>query len=336
MLSLISNLLADFNLSADDIVIIRVVSMFVVLTGGVGAGYLASSRFGVSEDLAKKVMTIVLTVFSWSTTLLIMWQMELTKGLVWIPVIGVVVLLTMTTFSYVFFGLHKLDAKSRLTMTLAGGLSNLSYTGGAFVCYAFFGIAGLGPAQLYLAIWLPIVFLFFIPLLKVIELRGRNESGTGLMGLVLDKRMLIVPAVIVGIVLNLAQIKMPVFITKFHFLDALVYVASSLSFFAIGLRLRLHRLKNYIRLYFSLGAVKFILTPAVAMLLLWLLSLANWQMSPLAKKVIIVQSFAPSAIIMVTFSNVFDLDARLGSALWVVNTGVFAAIIVPILFFVFT
>ncbi|HEW79906.1 MAG TPA: hypothetical protein ENH34_08095 [Phycisphaerales bacterium] len=115
-----------------------------------------------------------------------------------------------------------------------------------------------------------------------------------------------------------------------------VYIASGLSFFAIGLRVNLSRLKNYINLYFLLAAVKFILTPAAALLIIWLLALTGQNLTGPVKKVIIVLSVTPSAVLMVTMSNVFDLDGPLASALWLITMAIFAAIVVPVLFFVFS
>jgi hypothetical protein len=39
---------------------------------------------------------------------------------------------------------------------------------------------------------------------------------------------------------------------------------------------------------------------------------------------------------MVTMSNVFGLDGPLASALWVITMAIFAAIVVPVLFLIFT
>jgi predicted permease len=148
--------------------------------------------------------------------------------------------------------------------------------------------------------------------------------------------MLAIPAIITAIILNLTGLKQPAFITKFHIVDILVYIASSLSFFAIGLQVKLSRLKNYITLYFPLAAVKFILAPAVAFLLITLLAMAGQRLEGLVQNVIMVLAATPSAVLMVTMSNVFDLDGPLASALWVVTTAVFVLIVVPVLFLTFT
>ncbi|MHC4708015.1 MAG: AEC family transporter, partial [Planctomycetota bacterium] len=323
------------TLSADGVARLRFASMLIVLAGGLGSGYLAANRFGVQEHLAKKLMTVVLVCLNWPIALLVIWRMQLTTQLVWLPIVGVVLMLTMTTFSAAVFSFLRLGQKARLTLILAGALSNLGYTGGAFVCYALFGAEGLGLANLYLVLWIPTVYLVFFPILKAREIQiNRSEGGLKLRQM-LDARCLAIPAVISAIALNLTEVRFPVLVSKLHIIDIFVYTASSLAFFAIGLRIKVSRLKNYVYLYFPLAGVKFIATPAVALVLVGLLGLAGRDLSGLVREVIVVLSVTPSAVVMVTISNVFDLDGPLASALWVVTTGIFAVIVVPVLFFVF-
>ena len=334
ILSIASNVLA--GLSALDIARLRLASMFAVLIGGLVSGYLASNRFGLPERFAKKIMTVVLVSFNWLIALFVIWQMQLTGQLIWLPMVGVVLMLVITVLSAGLFSFLKLDRRSRLTLILAGGLSNTGYTGGAFVCYALFGAVGLALANIYLLLCLPAFYLIFLPLLKMHELRTEDSNAKFKLNHMLDPRCLAIPAIIAAIVLNLAGVRPPNIIAKFHIIDIFVYTASSLSFFAIGLRVNLSRLKNYVNLYFLLAAVKFVLTPAVALLIIWLLTLTGQNLTGLVQKVIIVLSATPSAVLMVTMSNVFDLDGPLASALWVITMVIFAAIVVPVLFFVFT
>ena len=324
------------RLSAPDIARIRLASMLAILVCGLVSGYLASSRFGLPEHFAKKIMTIVLVCLNWPIALFVIWSMRLTEELIWLPIVGVVLMLVITALSTGLFHFFKLDQRSQLTLILAGALSNMGYTGGAFVCYALFGATGLAMANLYPVFWIPTVYLTFFPLLKIQELRIKDSKANFRFGKVLDFRLLVLPAVIAAIVLNLTGLESPAFIAKFYIIDILVYIASGLSFFAIGLRVKLSRLKNYISLYFPLAVVKFILTPALALLIIWLLKLAGQNLTGLVQKVIIVLSATPSAVLMVTMSNVFDLDGPLASALWVVTTAIFAAIVVPALFFILT
>ena len=66
------------------------------------------------------------------------------------------------------------------------------------------------------------------------------------------------------------------------------------------------------------------------------MDLTGRGVGPMVHSVVMVQSICPTAVAMVMMSNVFDLDSRLGSALWVVNTATFAVVVVPVLFVVFT
>jgi predicted permease len=54
-------------------------------------------------------------------------------------------------------------------------------------------------------------------------------------------------------------------------------------------------------------------------------------LTDLARNVIIILSFSPSGVMMVTMSNVFSLDGPLASAVWVATTVIYVIIIVPIL-----
>ncbi len=330
----LSDLLAD--LSVADVTRIRLISMFVVLLAGLTSGYLAANRLPLHQKFAKKIMTLVLVCFNWPIALLVIWNAHLTAQFIWLPIAGLILMLTSTAISAALFSFFKLDPTSRLTLILAGGLSNVGYTGGAFVCYALFGMTGLALANIYLLLVLPTFYLIYLPLLKVREMRTQNRRTKLRLNFLLDSRMLAIPAIITALILNLTGLKQPAFITKFHTVDILVYIASSLSFFAIGLQVKLSRLKNYMTLYFPLAAVKFILAPAVALLLITLLALAGQRLEGLVQNVIMVLAATPSAVLMVTMSNVFDLDGPLASALWVVTTAVFVLIVVPVLFLTFT
>ncbi|UCF00340.1 MAG: hypothetical protein JSV82_04540 [Planctomycetota bacterium] len=314
----------------------RLVAMFTILVAGLVLGYLASNRFSLPERFAKKIMTAVLVSFNWPIALLVIWPMQLTRQLIWLPILGLFLMLSSTALSAMLFSFLEKNRKSRLTLILAGGLSNIGYTGGAFVCYALFGTQGLAMAHIYLLICLPTFYLIYLPLLKVYELHTEKHSSKSKLNFLLDFRMLAIPAMVAAIILNLTNVKPPCFIAKLHIIDVLVYIASSLSFFAIGLQVNLSRLKNYTSLYFPLAVVKFILSPALALFMIWLLLLKGQNLTILVQRVIIVLSATPSAVLMVTMSNVFDLDGPLASALWVATMTIFAVIIVPLLFIIFT
>ena len=324
------------QLSTEAVMNIRIAGMFIVLVGGLITGHLAAMKLTLPDLWARRIMTFVLISFDWIIVLLVIWRMDLTRQLFWVPVVGVVLMLTIVGLSAVIFSFFKLQRKSFLSLILTASLSNLGFTGGAFIAYIFLGIPALAIANIYLVLWLPVVFFIFFPLLKLNELRIVDSNAKLDIRTFLDIRFIILPAMAVALYLNLTNVQFPQFVNKLRIIDILVYVASALAFFAIGLQVNLSRLKNYTRLYFPLSAVKFILTPVVALLLLWLLTLMGCELTDLMKKVILIMALTPTAILAVAMSNIFDLDGPLASAIWVVTHGIFIILIIPLLFFILT
>jgi len=333
MLPAVSNILADT--AGPSITAIRLTLMLFVLVGGCLGGYISSNRFGVSEHLAKKIMTFTLCTFEWIIVLFVIWLLNLKVELVMLPVFGVILMSIITLFSAFFFRLTSMKEKSKITLILAGGISNVGYTGGAFVCYGLFGLQALGLAQLYLMLWFPLVFIVFFPLLKIREIRTGDAAEKAAMYHLLDARMMVIPAALLAVTLNLTQVKFPSFILRLHIIDILVFTSSFLTFFSIGLRFRLVRVRDYFRKYIPVLAIKFLVTPAIAFGLLFLVSVFSINLTGLVGSVIIIQSFSPCGVMMVTMSNVFNLDGPLASAVWVASTVVYVALVVPILCLIF-
>ncbi|MHC4758138.1 MAG: AEC family transporter, partial [Planctomycetota bacterium] len=129
----------------------------------------------------------------------------------------------------------------------------------------------------------------------------------------------------------LTKTTVPSFITRFYIIDILVFTSSLLTFYSIGLRVKLTRIRDYFRLYSPVLPIKFLITPAIACVLLFMVSIFGISLTDLARNVIIILSFSPSGVMMVTMSNVFSLDGPLASAVWVATTVIYVIIIVPIL-----
>ncbi len=106
-------------------------------------------------------------------------------------------------------------------------------------------------------------------------------------------------------------------------------VSVILYYFILGTNFSLSDVKANIPEQAVLALVKFILLPVLA----WaLLSLVN--LDPAVETVILVQSFMPAAVYSVVTSVLFDLDSRLASGLFVVNTIIFITVVLPALFLI--
>jgi predicted permease len=275
-------------------------------------------------------MLLVLVTFNWIIALLVIWNLPLDPAYIWLPVTAVIVLLGTTAVSVPIVRRLDIPPDSRLTVLMAASLSNLGYTGGAFVCYALFGTVGLGLAHIYVTLWLPAAYLVFLPILKLHEAR-RTPASVFSWTNIFDARYLPVPAVLLALALNLRGLPVPAFVARIHLVDIFVYTASAMAFFAIGMQVKFSHLRRNKALYLIVSGIKFVVSPLLALAVIVILKITGQEITGLVPKIILVLAACPSAVMMVTMSNAFGLDGRLASALWVVTTAIFVAVVIPIL-----
>jgi predicted permease len=135
-------------------------------------------------------------------------------------------------------------------------------------------------------------------------------------------------AMIAGIIFSLLKIPYPSWIKGYHLMQILIVVGAFITYAVIGLNLHLGDIRKYIRLYFTQAGVKFVVAPLMALLMI---SLFGLKFHDLPAKVVLTQGFMPAGVYSVLLSNIFGLNARLASALFVVNTGLFLLVILPLL-----
>jgi hypothetical protein len=109
--------------------------------------------------------------------------------------------------------------------------------------------------------------------------------------------------------------------------DIFIIISMALYYFTLGLNFELPAFFASGKENAALAAIKFLLVPAVTLLVLKALHL-----NPAIETVIFVQSFMPAAIYSVVSSVLFDLDAGFASNLFVWNSLIFLAGILPALF----
>ena len=215
---------------------------------------------------------------------------------------------------------------------MACALSNQGYTMGGLACYLLFGAAGLGLSRIYVAFWPPLLVFVLFPLANSYSTQLSKKS----MGLVILEgiwhvRSLVVVGLGMGIALSLLKVPYPRWIETYHLLKILVFVGTFASFGMIGLSLHANHISKYVSLYLSQGFVKFIIAPLVSVAMVLLLGFGAWE---LPGAVAVIQGFMPTAVSSVLIANLFGLNTRMASALFVVNTVIFLVLILPILAFV--
>jgi predicted permease len=107
-----------------------------------------------------------------------------------------------------------------------------------------------------------------------------------------------------------------------------------MSFFAIGLRTSLRHSQHIVRLLMVTALVRFILAGIVAAGLV-LVTLAFFELSQFIINVILIESVMPVAVTMVAAANMFRLDTKVASTLFVINTLMFLAFVLPVVYIIF-
>lgn len=77
--------------------------------------------------------------------------------------------------------------------------------------------------------------------------------------------------------------------------------------------------------------MKFAGIPLLAVVILAAMNLTHMPLAALGQRVVVVEAFMPMAIQSVMIANLFHLDGRMASTLWLVNTVLFVLLPLPVL-----
>jgi hypothetical protein len=228
------------------------------------------------------------------------------------------------------------DRKERGLFALAGGVGNNGFTMGAFVLYLLYGEPGLGLANIYVLLFVPVVVLGMYPLARHYATDQPTGSLTSLMlRSVLDWRSVGLPVIVAAIGLSALGVPRPPQVTAWRLVDLLVYTVTPLAFFGIGLRLHFSRVLPLWRLLAGLALVRFVVCAAVGVTLAAITWLTPWPIRDLRWNVFVIEAFVPTSVTMVAVANMFGLHPREASVLFVGNTVMYLVFVLPVIGWLF-
>lgn len=297
------------------------------------AGYLSRRRHWIKEDFSRHIHWFTVVVI-WSLAMVIcLWRLPPRIENLWLLIIQPVMMCCSA------YGMIPLARWLRCTdvqtgvMVIGAGLGNNGFTLGAYLCYSL-----LEPPQEALAYGLAFVSVqvaSMVLLIYPLALHyGRSSSDSSprrsilqlILSSYLNARAATLYAAMIGVTLAVMRVPFPEVIDRWHLVSILFYIGAFGGYFGIGLRLRLGDTRLYGKHLILLGAIKFVLTPLVAVSVLWLIRLTPSPLDLVAQQVTIIESFMPAGIILVMLANLFGLDTRMASVLWVWNTLMFLAV----------
>lgn len=293
------------------------------------AGTLLKDRIKNTEKTAHTLVKNNLMFLEPVIVLWAIWGLELTADMAVLPLAGLILVLLGFFAGKLIMPVLKLEGMSKPTYLISSSLANHGFTMGGFICYLFMGERGLGLAAIFLA-----YFMFYTYL--VIFTYSARVSGkeTGLFftlknlkNLFINTRNMPLYAAFIGISINIGGIARPEFYFPF---DYLLMASVALYYFTLGINFFFKSLFPIQKEHITLAVSKFILVPLLAGLLLVITGISGE-----IRDIIIIQSFMPAAIYSVVASVLFNLDIRLASSLFFVNTIVFIILVLPFLFMLF-
>ncbi len=293
-------------------VLARGIETVAVITGGLAAGY-AARRFGLlSECLSPRITRRTLTYLEPVPIILSLWGLQIGDFSAFaLPALGIAMMLAMWPVGHLFGRALGLVGRDLAAFIGAAMFSNVGITYGTFLCYALLGDRGVALGYLYCASFM--LGFFTIGFVMAAMYAG---GGAGLAGPLRElftrpesRNPLI--AVFVGLALFFAPVQRPSF--GGIVVEAIVPVTTFLYMLAIGLSLHPRRMAGYWRAAGAMHVVKFIVSPAIGLLLA---RAVGYGPGSELLKVMFIQSATPAAIMSLVLAQARELNVDLANACW--------------------
>ena len=319
--------------------------IFLVFLGfslaSLAGGYAARKRRWVSEHASRPLQLYALLLGWGPVALLSFWRLPLGRGegtplailTLSQPVLMLAAAGVMERISRWMGCTHS----QRGVLIIGAGLSNTGFTLGSYLCYALlepgasaldYGIVGTTSMGVF-------IVLLFYPIAWHFSREGKSTFRRLVLESFINIRALPLYMAIVGLGLNRSGVAVPAQVDEWHVREVLFFLGGGASYAGIGLRLRLGDSLAAWRMHLALAFIHFVVYPVVTLGLLHGVRAAGLEPGALVWDVLMVQSFVPTAVNIVILSNIFHLDARLASVLWLWNTLGFCVVVLPVVMWVY-
>jgi len=287
------------------------------------SGTLVRKRLAHGPELTKKLIRINLILVEPLIVLWSIWGLKLSRDIIMLPISGLLLVLFGMASGRLFVPVLRLRGKQRASFLISSSLANHGFTMGAFLCYLFLGERGLGLSFIFLSYFMLYVFTVIFPYARMVS-TSQRYSMSFLRDFLLNLQNMPLAAIVIGLGLQAVHIQRP---SVYFPIDILIIASIAVYYFSLGINFMTSDVFSAAKATLALSVIKFIMIPAATIAVLSAVSLDSQ-----VETVILVQSFMPAAIYSVVASVLFDLDTRLTSNMFVLNSLVFLVIVLPLLF----
>jgi hypothetical protein len=309
---------------------IQIAYIISVLFLPLGIGYGLKSRLIDRSDKISKIIIIFLTKSI--TPFIVMfsfWALDLSnKTIFTLPLLGMTVTILALIPAIFFTKVHKLNQRQAGSYIGAAMFSNIGYTLGGFIAFVLYGEVGFGLTVLYCLFFKPFYYTIGFYMAENYSARKANGVKDNLKRIFTEGiRLFPLLGLAIGIILNILDFKRPIYVGNLN--DILIPATTFIYMLAIGLTMNFKAIKKFKSPIFTMSIIKFIWSPAVGILLAYLLNYQN-IMGGLPLKIAIIESFMPTAIASLVLASLFDLDQDLANSCWIFTT-FFLMLLLPLL-----
>jgi len=297
-------------------IILKFILFQILILLPFSAGIVMKKYFADPAAMSKKIIMVNLMVLEPPVILWTIWGLTVSPGLAFLPAAGLFMVLAGLLAGNVLAPLLGLVGAGRKTFIISSSLANHGFTMGGLICYIFLKETGLGLSSIFISYFVPYTFLVIFS-----YARAGRQYRAGLRYFLVSYQNMPLYAALAALALLLSGLRRPALDPP---LEPLIMASVALYYWTLGLTVNMKEIFPLRREHAALAAVRFLIIPALACLLL-----LGIPMGEDIKTVIRIQSFMPAAIYSVMTSVLFDLDSRLASSLFVVNTLLFIIVVVP-------
>ena len=286
-------------------------------------GSLLKGHFSNQTGFTKKLVRINLIFIEPLIVFWSIWGISLKSNLVFLPVFGLAFVLTGMAIGKIFIPVLGISDKKKATFLISSSLANHGFTMGGFLCYLLMGEQGLGLSFIFVSYFMPYIILVIFPYASLVSRPARYDRRF-VVEFFSNIQNMPLYVFFFALALHGCGFKRP---NIFFPIDLLLMLAIALYHFTLGINFEFKEVLSSRKENMALGLIKFFIIPMITFLVLRLVAF-----DPQMKAVIMLESFMPVAVYSVMVPVLYDLDAKLASSLFVVNTLIFLIIVLPIVF----
>ncbi len=294
------------------------------------SGAVLNNRLINPQKIVRILININLFTLEPVILLWTIWGLKLDRELIILPAAGLLTVLAGFLIGRFFIPVLKLDKISRASYIISSSLSNQGMTMGGLLCFIIAGEKGLALASIYVIYYLPFVFTVIFPYAKISasgnSAPGKNKPIFSLKqfrSFFFNFQNLPLAGIIIALILQSAGISRP----EINFpLEIILVPAIAIYYLTLGINFKIGDLTSYMRELTTISLTKFLIIPGLTFIVLQFCSFDKT-----IELTILLQSFAPAAIYSVISSILFDLDSRMTSGIFVMNSLIFLFVVMPLL-----